>query len=210
MPRIRTRTAALALVAGGLIQALGGIVEQAVRASTDVSDELFRYPWTSDVFVATSILWAASFVLILAGLAGLRASGLAGRDRGAGTGLAVAMAGVVVIIAAELASIGVRDQATDDGGAGLVGALFGLATVLIGVGLTVAGRAAVRERRWDGWAPRALLACGVWTLLLLGLVLTPVMSASIAVFGMLISAVGAGLMGAAPEPSRARSSIALR
>jgi hypothetical protein len=206
MPRISTRTAALALVAGGLIHGLGGVVGQAVRASTDVSDELFRYPWPSDVFVATSILWAASFVLILAGLAGLRASGLAGR--GARTGLVVGMAGVVVIIAAELASIGVRDQATDDGGAALVGALFGLATVLMGVGLTVAGRAAVRA--WEGLASRALLACGVWALLLLGLVATPVMPLSVAVFGLLIATLGAGLLVAAPEPGRARSSIALR
>ena len=210
MSRISTRTAALALVAGGLVHGLGGIVEQAVRASTDVSDELVRYPWSVDVFVGTRILLAASFVVILAGLAGLRASGLAGRDRGAGTGLAVAMAGVVVIFAAVLASIGVRDQATDDGGAGLVGALFGLATVLIGAGLTVAGRAAVRERRWEGFGPRALLACGVWTLLMLGLVLTPVASLALAVFGLLLAAVGAGMLVAAPEPSRARSSIALR
>jgi hypothetical protein len=75
----------------------------------------------------------------------------------------------------------------------------------MGLGLTIAGRAAMREPRWDGCASRASLACGVWTLLLLGLVLTPVMPLSIAVFELLLTAVGAGLLSTAAEPGRARS-----
>jgi hypothetical protein len=147
--RRAARTAALALVAGGLAQAGGGIAEQAVQAASDVSDDLFRHPWPADAFVTVAILKAIALVPVVIGLAGLRVTGVAGDGRAARAGLAGAIAGAAVILAAELASIGVRDQVLDDTSAVLVGALFGLGTVLIGAGLTFAGRAAVRAHRWD-------------------------------------------------------------
>jgi hypothetical protein len=190
----RTQKAAVALIAGAIIHAVGGIVGQVVQASTAVSDDMFSYPWTSAELVAVSLVEAVAFGLGLVGLAALRASGVAGPTRGARVGLGVALGGTALFIVAQLASIPVRDQYWDEGAAGTVGGLFGLATLLLGAGLTAAGVAARRARRWESWRPAALLACGLWTLAMLGIVLTPVMPLGVTVMGLLQAAIGAGLL----------------
>ena len=202
-----TQKAAIALIAGAIIHAASGIVGQVVQASTQVSDDLFSYPWTSAELVAVSLLEAVAFTLGLVGLAGLRASGVAGPTRAARTGLGVAVAGSVLFVVAELASIPVRDQHMDEGAAGAVGAVFGLATLLLGAGLAAAGVAARRARRWESWRPTALLVCGLWTLAMLGIVLTPLMPLGVTVMGLLQAAIGAGLL-TRPTPVAARAEAA--
>lgn len=212
----RTQKAAIALMAGAIIHAAGGIVGQVAQASTQVSDDMFSYPWTSAELVAVSLVEAFAFGLGLLGLAGLRASGVAGQTRAARVGLGIALAGSGFFVVAELASIAVRDQYIDEAAAGAVGGLFGLATLLLGAGLTAAGLAARRARRWDSWRPTVLLACGLWTVAMLGIVVTPLMPLGITVMGLLQAAVGAGLLtrptpaSAPAQPAGATPSIALR
>ena len=211
-----TQKAAVALIAGAVIHAAAGIVGQVVQASTQVSDDMFSYPWTSAELVALSGVEALAFGLGLIGLAGLRASGVAGRTRAATVGLGVAVAASALFVVAELASIAVRDQYVDEGAASALGGLFGLATLLLGAGLTAAGVAARRARLWESRRATALLACGLWTLALLGIVLTPMMSLGITVMGLLQAAVGAGLLtrptpvAAQPKAAAATPSIVLR
>jgi hypothetical protein len=210
-----TQKAAIALIAGATIHAIGGIIGQIVQASTKVSDDMFSYPWTSAELVAVALIEALAFGLGLVGLAALRGSGVAGPTRAARAGLGVGLAGSAVFVVAELASIAVRHQTLDDGAAGAVGGLFGLATLLLGAGLATAGVAARRARLWEGWRPTALLACGLWTLAMLGIVLTPLMPVGVTVMGLLQAAIGAGLL-TRPTPVAARAqpaatpSIALR
>jgi hypothetical protein len=211
-----TQKAAIALIAAAIIHAVGGIVGQVVQATTLVSVDMFSYPWTSAELVAVSLVEAFAFGLGLIGLAALRASGVAGPTRAARTGLGIALAGSVLFVLAELASITVRDQYLDQGAAGAVGGLFGLATLLLGAGLTAAGLAARRARRWESWRPTALLASGLWTLAMLAIVLTPLMPLGVTVMGLLQAATGAGLLtrptpvAAEAQPARATPSIALR
>jgi hypothetical protein len=211
-----TQKAAIALIAGAIIHAVGGILGQVVQASTLVTDDMFSYPWTSAELVAVSLVEAVAFGLGLVGLAGLRASGVAGTTRAARMGLGLALAGSALFVVAELASIAVRDQYLDDGGAGAVGGLFGLATLLLGAGLAAAGVAARRAGRWESWRPTALLACGLWTLAMLGIVLTPMMPLGVTVMGLLQAAIGAGLLtrptpvGARAQPAGATPPITLR
>ena len=210
-----TQKAAVALIAGAIIHAIAGIVGQFAQAWTVVSDDMFSYPWTSAELVAVSLAEALAFGLGLFGLAALRASGVAGPTRAARTGLGVALAGSVLFVVAELASITVRDELVDEGAAVAVGGVFGLATLLLGAGLAVAGVAARRAGVWEGWRPTALLACGLWTLALLGIVLTPLMPLGVTVMGLLQAAIGAGLLtrptpvAAGAQPAGATPSIAL-
>jgi hypothetical protein len=211
-----TQKAAVALIAGAIIHAVVGIVGQVVQAATLVSDDMFSYPWTSAELVAVSLVEAVACALGLVGLAGLRASGVAGPTRAARIGLGVALAGSALFVVAQLASIGVRDQYWDEGAAGVVGGVFGLATLLLGAGLAAAGVAARRARRWEGWRPTALLACGLWTLAMLAIVLTPLMPLGVTVMGLLQAMIGAGLVSRPTpvatdvQPASATSSIALR
>ena len=203
-----TQKAAIALIAGATIHAAGGIVGQVLRASTDVSDDLFRYPWTRDAFVVLCLCEAVAFGLGAVGFAGLRASGVAGSTRAARAGLGLAVAGSALFVVAQLALIPVRDQAWDDGAAGALGGLFGLATLLLGAGLAAAGVAARRAGRWEGWRPTALLACGVWTLGMLGIALTDVMPLGVTVIGLLQLWVGVGLL-TRPMPTPAGTEAAV-
>jgi hypothetical protein len=211
-----TQKAAVALIAGAIIHAVVARVGQVVQASTLVSDDMFSYPWTSAELVAVSLVEAVAFALGLVGLAGLRASGVAGPTRAARIGLGVALAGSALFVVAQLASIAVRDQYLDEGAAGVVGGVFGLATLLLGAGLAAAGVAARRARRWEGWRPTALLACGLWTLAMLAIVLTPVMALGVTVMGLLQATIGAGLLSRPTpvatdvQPASATPSIALR
>src|SRR5215204_2826519 len=75
--------AAVALIAGAIIHAIVGIVGQIVQSSTEVSDDMFSYPWTSAELVAVSLVEALAFGLGLVGLAALRNSGVAGPTRAA-------------------------------------------------------------------------------------------------------------------------------
>jgi hypothetical protein len=210
-----TQKAAVALIAGAIIHAISGIVGQIVQSSTKVSDDMFSYPWTSAELVAVSLVEALAFGLGLVGLAALRNSGVAGPTRAARLGLAVALGGTALFVLAELASIAVRDQYCDEGAAGALGGLFGLATLLLGAGLAAAGIAARRAGRWDGWRPSALLACGLWTLAMQAIVLTPLMPLGVTVMGLLQAAIGVGLLtrptpvGASAQPTGAAPSIAL-
>ena len=204
-----TQKAAIALIAGAIVHAIGGIVGQVVQASTEVSDDMFSYPWTSAELVAVSLIEALAFGLGVAGLAALRASRVAGHTRAARIGLGVAVAGSALFVVAQLASIAVRDQYLDEAAAGAVGGLFGLATFLLGAGLAAAGIAARRARCWESWRPTALLACGLWTLAMLGIVVTPMMPLGVTVMGLLQAAIGAGLLTRpAPVAARARPAAA--
>ncbi len=210
-----TQKAAFALIAGGVIHAIVGIVGQIAQSSTKVSDDMFSYPWTSAELVAVCLVQALAFGLLLVGLAALRNSGVAGPARAARLGLAMALGGTALLVLAELASIAARDQYWDEGATGALGDMYGLATLLLGAGLAVAGIAARRAGRWDGWRPTALLACGLWTLAMLGIGLTPLMPLAVAVMGLLQAAIGTALLtrptpvGAGAQPVGATPSIAL-
>jgi hypothetical protein len=210
-----TQKAAVALIAGAIIHAIVGIVGQIAQSSTKVSDDMFSYPWTSAELVAVCLVQALAFGLVLVGLAALRNSGVAGPTRAARLGLAMALGGTALLVLAELASIAARDQYWDEGATGALGGMYGLATLLLGAGLAVAGIAARRAGRWDGWRPTALLACGLWTLAMLGIGLTPLMPLAVTVMGLLQAAIGTALLtrptpvGAGAQPASATPSIAL-
>ncbi len=210
-----TQKAAVALIAGAIIHAIAGIVGQIVQSSTTVSDDMFSYPWTSAQLVVVSLVEALAFGLGLVGLAALRNSGVAGPTRAARLGLAVALGGTALFVLAELASIAARDQYWDEGATGALGSMYGLATLLLGAGLAAAGIAARRAGLWDGWRPSALLACGLWTLAMFGIGLTPLMPLGVTVMGLLQAAIGAGLLtrptpvAVGAQPAGATPSIAL-
>jgi len=184
------RRAGLALIAGALITAVGGAASQIVQASTSVSDDLWRYPWSSDLFVPISVLWAFAHVLVIVGLLGLRRSGVAGPTRSAAIGLALAIAGTGVLLVAEFASLPFAGDRVADTGPAIVGATFGLGTALSAVGLLLTGRATLQARRWDGWPRFTPLVAGGWTLILLGVAATKALPTGVAIYGLCLLAIG--------------------
>lgn len=195
------RRAGLLGAVGGALSLISGIVVQSiVQPSTDVSDEMWSYPWTSGALVPVSLAYAVFFALAFVGVLGFARSGVAGPGRGARIGTVVALAGTALFCASELLSIPVADQRLDESGARLVAACFGVGNLLSAIGFIVAGLATVRARRWDGWRRFVPLATGSWLVVLLGLVATPALAIGAGIYGLFLTALGVALR-TQPVPS---------
>jgi hypothetical protein len=199
------RAGALGTVGGGLTAASGLLVVAVLQPTTDVPDDRWSYPWSSTALVPVSVAYAVLHLLVLVGLVGFLRTGVAGEGRSTRAGAALALTGLVLFTAAELASIPVRAQQLDDTGAVVVGSLFGAATVLTAVGMIVLGMDTLRARSWHGWRRTVPLATGIWLLVVAALAVTPALAAGVAVYGLLAAALGIAVVtepGPSPVPAR--------
>ena len=193
--QIRHSAVAFMVAAAGTAVA-GLVLFLGVEPSTDISDDMWRYPWqSSSAFVAFSIVSAAMHGLVALGLLAFGRSGAAGRSRSAVRGVALAVAGTCLLLAGELLSIPVRDAKASDTSAAIVGAVFGLACVVSTVGFIVAGQATMRAGLWRGWRRFTPLATGVSLIPIgvLGLGLPTLLPALVAVYGLCLLAMGVAL-----------------
>lgn len=198
----RIRSAGIAGAAGGALTLVSGIVVQAVvvPAST-VSPDAWSFPWTASALLPVSLLYCVFHLLVLAGIIGFGASGVAGSGRAARVGCILAALGTAVLAVAEPASMPIADQPLSAAGPAAVGAAFGAGTALTAVGLIVAGVTTIRARRWSGWRRYVPLATGIWTAALVGLVMTPAIAVAVGVYGALLALLGVAL---ATDPVGAR------
>lgn len=192
-PRFIRRTAVAFMVGAALTAVSGAVVQVVIQPATDVSDETWSYPWSSDALVPVSLAYAVLHLLVAVGLVGFGRSGATGDTRAGRAGVLLAVAGTTFLLAGELLSIAVRDAMVDDAGAGLVGAVFGLGTLLSAMGLLLAGYATLTAGVWTGRARLTPLVAGVWTTVLLGLAFTKALPAGVAVYGLCLLAMAVAL-----------------
>jgi hypothetical protein len=190
---------------GGALTALSGLVVQAVvQPASTVSDQVWSYPWSPALLGPVSVVYAVFHGLVLYGVFGLARSGIAGPGRGARVGTTLAMVGTALLAVAELVSIPFADQPLDAPGPSAVGALFGLATVLSGVGFVVAGVTTLQAGAWSGWRRFVPLVTGLWLILTTGLAMTAALAAGVGVYGLCLLALGLALR-SQPTPQRVLS-----
>ncbi len=99
-----------------------------------------------------------SHLLLIVGVIGLVRTGAAGRGGLATAGLGLTLLGLVVLTVAELIWLAGLEIAV---------LFYSAATLLMMVGLIVAGVAVLRSGRWTGWSRFTPLACGLYMLLVL-------------------------------------------
>jgi hypothetical protein len=168
--RPKSRATAAFIGAGAATALAGAVLAFGLQPATDLSDDMWRYPWSSSgAFIAFSVFSAVLHGLVIAGLVAFGRSGAAGRSRAATSGVALAVAGTALLFVGELASIPIRAAQVDDTSAGIVGAIFGLASVASTIGFLVLGWATLRAGVWHGWRRFTPLAASIWLV-----VLTPV------------------------------------
>jgi len=166
--RLKSPATVAFIAAGAGIAVAGAVLAFGIQPNTDISVDMWRYPWSSSgAFVAFSVFSAALHSLVIAGLVAFGRSGAAGRSRAATRGVALAVAGTALLVVGELASIPIRDAKVDDTSAAIVGAVFGLASIASMVGFLVAGWATLRAGRWHGWRRFTPLATGLWLVVLI-------------------------------------------
>jgi hypothetical protein len=196
------RAAAAICAIGAAATTIGGIAVQAiVQPATAVPDNRWSYPWSSSALVPISILWASLHVLVFYGVLGYARSGIAGTSRSARIGAKLALGGTAMLFVGELASIAVRNQFTNDTGATIVGAIFGIAILLTSVGFLAVGIATIRSGNWYGWRRLTPLSVGLASCALLGLNSTKALPTGVAVYGLCMLALGVALYTQpSPEP----------
>jgi hypothetical protein len=194
VPSPSEHVSGLACIAGGALS-IAACVATGIATSGAVSDDLFRHPWSASAFVGVTLALAALHVLILIGLAGLVRSGVAGCSRAARVGGVLALAGTAVLFVAEFASLPVAGQDVDETGAELVGALFGLGSLLATVGLLSLGVATLRAGCWEDWRRFTPLACGICLLIVIPIQFTSLLWAGLIPYGCAFVALGVALTG---------------
>ncbi len=188
------RSLATAFMIGAAGTALSGaLVQFVVEPATNVSDDRWSYPWTTGPFVVVSLLYIVLHLLVAVGLIGFGRSGVAGTSRAARSGVALAVAGTLVLAAGELASLPIRDALVDDTSAHIVGAVFGLGVVLSAIGLLLTGKATLSARIWHGWRRYTPLVAGIWTTALVGVEATTALPAGVGVYGACLLAMAIAL-----------------
>ena len=194
--RLKSPATVAFIAAGAGIAVAGAVLAFGIQPNTDISVDMWRYPWSSSgAFVAFSVFSAALHSLVIAGLVAFGRSGAAGRSRAATRGVALAVAGTALLVVGELASIPIRDAKVDDTSAAIVGAVFGLASIASIVGFLVAGWATLRAGRWHGWRRFTPLATGLWLVVLtpVGLTAPTLLHVGVGVYGACLLAMAVAL-----------------
>ncbi len=123
-----------------------------------VKEALFPTPFgTLQNVVMQGIVFIAN-ALVLIGVIGLAYSGAAGKSWLAKSGLGIAVLASALFLPLEV-FVAVNEE--------LGGALLGLAALLQGLGLALAGIAVLQAGYWDGWQRFTPLLCGLYTFLIL-------------------------------------------
>jgi hypothetical protein len=190
-------------LAGGLIGAAGGLVTAFVPAT--VGTDRFSYPYTPGWFLVAQTAFLLNHLLMIAGVAGVTRSGAAGPSRLSRRGGALAAAGLAALGLCEVAAMPLLHAAESSPAAGLLGAGYGLASLLIGTGLALLGAAVARTRTWTGWRRWIVLACGAGIFLVAVPAITgPFLAGRLGLTAWvaLFIALGAALARPVPSPAR--------
>ncbi len=165
----RVRRAGAWCLGGGLLGVAEGFVTLAWPPQ--VTEERFSYPFDEFWFVIAELAYAFQHVLLVAGGVALLWLPTVRASRAARIATRVAVAGLILLVVAELSALALYDAAMDSTLTTVITSFFTLPTLLIGVGFTAAGVALLRQGAARGagarWFPAAVLAPGVYTFVVL-------------------------------------------
>ncbi len=181
------------LRAYGLVGAVASLVGAACAVAIIawdpmVDDDRFSYPFDATSFAIAQSFFTLQHLAMLPLFAGLLILERRHRSSALRIGTWLALAGMVMLTVTEVVAISASDAAIDDSTGTLVGTLYSVPMLLLGVGPLVAGIGALRVGLFDGPARWLLLALGVYVFV----VMFP------AVFGPMVAgrvAIGVWLLG---------------
>ncbi|MCW2759220.1 MAG: hypothetical protein JWO46_2966 [Nocardioidaceae bacterium] len=134
--------------------------------SPAVPDTQWSYPFPLGVQWVVSLVLAVTHLLTAAGFLGVLAARPYGASHAASVALRVAVVGLVLLSVAEILSGAIGRSDVDSSAAGVVGSVFGVASLLNALGAVVAGVVIVRAGRWQGLGAWMVLASGLVLILL--------------------------------------------
>ena len=187
------RRAALLCVAAGILGAASGLALAMVEPSVD--SDRFSYPLSAEAFTWVQVWFGVHHLGLLAGLLAIRWAGALPDTRPARWGWAAAVVGMAGLAVTEIVAIAAADADVDSGIGAMLGGLYGITCVAMGVGLVLAGASMWRARVWEGWRRGVVLALGVWVFVPMfpALIVTPTDGARLAIGGWMLLFVGLGV-----------------
>lgn len=153
------RTAGLLCLIGGATGVVSGVVLAFI--SPAVSPDLYSYPFTPTGFLVAQFVFMANHVLLLVGILGLARSGVVESGLLGRVGLWISVIGMAALTLCEVGAMTLATSPYPSPGTDFMDMAYGVASILIGVGLTLAGLAVVRAGKWVGWRRFVTLVCGV-------------------------------------------------
>lgn len=195
-------TAGLLCFFGAVIGAAGGIVTGFIPPA--VSSDWYSYPYTPTGFLIAQFVFMLNHVLLLVGILGLSRSGAADSGLLGRAGVWTSVVGLAALTLCEVGAMTLATSPYPSPGTDFLDMSFGIASILIGVGLTLAGVAVAREGEWVGWRRFIVLICGiaVFVIVIPGL-LGPFLVARLAlsVWMLMFAALGLAILTHARTPS---------
>ena len=153
------RTAGLLCLIGGVIGVISAVVMAFIPPT--VSPDLYRYPFTLTGFLVAQFVFMSNHMLLLVGILGLARSGVAGTGLLGHVGLWISVAGMAALTLCEVGAMTLATAPYPSPGTDFMDMAYGVASILIGVGLTLVGVAVVIAGEWAGWRRFVVLVCGV-------------------------------------------------
>ena len=143
----RIRTLGLVCAVGGLLGAASVVPMLAVPPM--VGPDRFSYPFSAGWHIVAEVFFALQHLTLLAGVVGLAAYCSRYGSRLVRAGLVVAGLGVLTLVSCEVLAATAAYEPSDSAWAMTVGSLYGVAMLLIGVGLVIAGLVIARRQDAD-------------------------------------------------------------
>lgn len=154
------RRAGAVCLAAGILGAASGILLAVYPPG--VSEEMFSYPLTAAGFTVMQTWFFVQHLGLIAGIAALARAGVMAQGRSASWGTVLAVSGMALLAVTELIAITARSSTYPGDGTAILDALYGVSSVAVGVGLTLAGIAVRRRARWTGWRRVVVLVAGIF------------------------------------------------
>jgi hypothetical protein len=185
----------------GLLGAASGVYLAA--APPQVSADVYSYPLEVAPFAAIQVFFAIQHLALALGLVGVRQARALGAGRRGAWAIWTAVAGMVLLAVVELIAITAADERHPSPRTDVLDGLYGISTILIGIGLVVAGVAVLRADRWTGWQRVLLLVTGAYVFVpMIPAIMGPFVLARLAIAGwmLLFAALGWALLRSTPRP----------
>ncbi len=153
------KTAGLLCLVGAVIGVISGLVTAFIPPA--VSSDWYSYPYTPMGFLVAELVFVLNHVLLLVGIVGLGRSGATGSGLLGRVGVWISVVGMAALTMCEVGAMTLATSPYPSPRTDLLDTSFGVASLLIGVGLVLAGVAVVRAGEWGGWQRFVALICGV-------------------------------------------------
>ena len=162
---VRTRQLGLVCFVGGLAGIVSAIVMLAVPPM--VGPDRFSYPFDPTWHIVAETFFALQHLTMLAGVVGLARLLRDRLSRSLRIGLLLTGLGVVITVVCEVLAITAAWEPLDSPWAAAVGSSYGIAMLLMGVGLLLTGAVIARRQLLGGWARWITLVTGGYVFVVL-------------------------------------------